>query len=200
MAERGRLTEWNDERGFGYITPLSGGSRVFVHISEFPRELRRPMVSDLVSYSLGHDDRNRARAQAVAFLTPTHARHEYELHPLSGLELGIPAAFAVVLVGLTVFAAIPATVLGLYTATSFVAFLMYWRDKVAAQRGEWRTSEAALLAIALAGGWPGAVLARHALRHKTRKQPFRTYFWLVVVANCLVLAFIAFERGPAVPA
>ncbi len=48
MREQGRLTEWNDERGFGFIEPLGGGARVFAHISEFPKVLRRPMATDLV--------------------------------------------------------------------------------------------------------------------------------------------------------
>lgn len=42
--------------------------------------------------------------------------------------------------------------------------------------------------LAVLGGWPGALAAQQALRHKTRKQPFRTVFWLTVVVNCAVLA------------
>ena len=29
---QGVLLEWNDERGFGFITPSTGGERVFVHV------------------------------------------------------------------------------------------------------------------------------------------------------------------------
>lgn len=42
--------------------------------------------------------------------------------------------------------------------------------------------------IALAGWWPGAVVAHHHYRHTTIKQPFRTVFWLSVVASCAALA------------
>ena len=35
--QQGVLADWNDERGFGFITPAAGGSRVFVHVSAFPR-------------------------------------------------------------------------------------------------------------------------------------------------------------------
>ncbi|OHX15587.1 hypothetical protein BI343_16525 [Chromobacterium amazonense] len=68
-------------------------------------------------------------------------------------------------------------------AASLLTFIVYWRDKRAARTGAWRTPEATLLLLGLAGGWPGAWLARHGLRHKTRKQPFRALFWLSVLAN-----------------
>jgi uncharacterized membrane protein YsdA (DUF1294 family) len=55
----------------------------------------------------------------------------------------------------------------------------YAADKSAAEQGRWRTSESTLHAVALVGGWPGALVARRVFRHKTRKQPFRCtrYLW-----------------------
>ena len=41
----------------------------------------------------------------------------------------------------------------------------------------------------LVGGWPGALVARRVFRHKTTKQPFRTIFWVTVIANCVALAW-----------
>lgn len=71
MKQQGRLTEWNDDRGFGFITPLGNGRRVFVHISDFPRDTRRPIVNDLVTYTLGQDGQGRPRATGVRHLIPT---------------------------------------------------------------------------------------------------------------------------------
>jgi uncharacterized membrane protein YsdA (DUF1294 family) len=51
--------------------------------------------------------------------------------------------------------------------------------------------EVVLHAWDLAGGWPGALAARHLYRHKTTKQPFVTIFWLTVGINCLVLVWVA---------
>lgn len=73
MRQQGRLTEWNDGKGFGFVTSLDTESRVFVHISEFPSDKRRPIASDLVIYSLGQDEQGRPCAKEVAFLTPTRA-------------------------------------------------------------------------------------------------------------------------------
>ena len=56
-------------------------------------------------------------------------------------------------------------------AFSFGAFAM---DKAAAESGRWRIKESTLLFLALAGGSLGALSAQQVLRHKTRKQPFRS--------------------------
>lgn len=53
------------------------------------------------------------------------------------------------------------------------AFLRFWLDKRAAAAGHRRTPETVLLTVALFGGL-GAWMGQHILRHKTRKEPFRT--------------------------
>lgn len=57
--------------------------------------------------------------------------------------------------------------------------LAFWRDKQRAAAGARRFPEADLLALALAGGSPAALLARRLFRHKTRKQPFSTRLFLI---------------------
>ena len=59
--------------------------------------------------------------------------------------------------------------------------LRFWQDKQRAIAGERRISESDLLGLALMGGSPGALLARHMFKHKTRKEPFSTQL-LVIVA------------------
>ena len=59
--------------------------------------------------------------------------------------------------------------------------LRFWQDKQRAVAGERRIRESDLLGLALIGGSPGALLARHLFRHKTRKEPFSTQL-LVIVA------------------
>ena len=58
--------------------------------------------------------------------------------------------------------------------------LRYWQDKQRAIAGQRRFSEADLLVLALIGGSPGALLARHLFRHKTRKQPFSTQLFVII--------------------
>jgi cold shock CspA family protein len=37
-SEIGTITKWNDEKGFGFITPNSGRKQIFIHINEFSRK------------------------------------------------------------------------------------------------------------------------------------------------------------------
>jgi len=83
----------------------------------------------------------------------------------------------------------PLALAAVYAGASLVTFFAYAFDKSAAQRGAWRTSEGTLHLLALAGGWPGALLAQQWLRHKSSKAEFRSVFWVTVVMN--VAGFVA---------
>jgi uncharacterized membrane protein YsdA (DUF1294 family) len=71
--------------------------------------------------------------------------------------------------------------------------LRFWQDKQRAIAAMRRIPEANLLGLALIGGTPGALLARHLFRHKTRKQPFST--WLMLIAMVQIGAVIGFSIG-----
>jgi uncharacterized membrane protein YsdA (DUF1294 family) len=81
--------------------------------------------------------------------------------------------------------AIPALVL-----VNLWTILRFWQDKQRAIGGDRRVPESDLLGLALIGGSPGAFLARHLFRHKTRKEPFSTQ--LMVIAVIQVGALIGF--------
>lgn len=98
------------------------------------------------------------------------------------------AACAVFLSFLVLTASLPLAWLLLYGALSGLCFLVYWRDKRAARIGARRTPEIRLHLLALAGGWPGALLARCLLRHKSAKPAFRVGLVLSVAGNLGLLA------------
>ena len=79
-------------------------------------------------------------------------------------------------------------------AASALAFAAFARDKQAAIRGERRTPEATLLMLAAAGGSPGAVAAQQLLRHKTRKEPFRSLLWAIAAAQAAAALWIYLAR------
>jgi uncharacterized membrane protein YsdA (DUF1294 family) len=49
--------------------------------------------------------------------------------------------------------------------------------------------------FALAGGWPGALIAQRLLRHKTKKQSFQVVFWATVALNCGILGWLFSSSG-----
>ncbi len=69
------------------------------------------------------------------------------------------------------------------------AFVRFWIDKRAAGRGDRRIPERALLTAALFGGL-GAWMGQHILRHKTRKEPFRTWLGLMIALHLAAVAGI----------
>lgn len=67
---------------------------------------------------------------------------------------------------------------------------LYGADKMAARKGMRRVPEATLLVFGVTGGWPGAIVGQQLFRHKTQKQPFKTYFFLSVVVSIGMMAVL----------
>ena len=66
MRYQGRITEWKDDRGFGFITPNGGGAKVFVHFRSVRKGEPRPAGNELVTYELAPADAKGPRAADVA--------------------------------------------------------------------------------------------------------------------------------------
>lgn len=188
VRSQGRISEWRDEQGFGFITPDEGGPKVFVHINAFTSRGRRPVGNEIVTYRAGADERGRPRAEAVEYLRSN--RPASTRWGPSYLLLSLAALFLGGLVGLHAYGKAPDWVLYCYLGMSVVTFSLYAIDKSAAQDGRWRTQENTLQVFALLGGWPGALIAQQLLRHKSRKRSFQVVFWMLVVVNSAVLSWI----------
>lgn len=84
-------------------------------------------------------------------------------------------------------------ILGWVLMLSLLTLAAYAVDKHAARSGAWRVRERTLLALALMGGWPGALLGQHLLRHKVQKTRFKALNGMMALINVLVV--IAFVSG-----
>jgi len=195
MRYVGRITEWNDEKGFGFVAPNGGGDRAFVHIKAFERVSRRPVSGQLISYELATDEKGRFKASGIRFvaLRPKKVPSNHAAWP----RKIIGVAFLVLLLLAWLFSRMPLAVLLPYAGASLVAFILYGADKSAAQNNRWRTPESTLHLFALVGGWPGALIAQDIFRHKSKKEEFQTIFWTTVVLNCAALVWLL-ESGKAV--
>ena len=192
MRVQGKITDWDDLRGFGFVSPLEGGKRMFVHVSALPRGTRRPTNGEFVSYTLGTDERGRLCATQVTYVVSPAKRSAVRARPRSGdlIARFVAAAFLGVVVLLAISGRLWWPVAVVYIVTSMAAYFAYKHDKEAAQVGARRTNEWTLITLGLIGGWPGALVAQYRFRHKTRKIAFRIGYWFSVGFNLAVLAWL----------
>lgn len=192
MRFQGRITNWNDDKGFGFVSPNGGGDRAFAHIKAFERK-RRPIEGDLATYETSFDQQRRLQAKNIKYSNEHSASNIGKDRKLFGHLFGI--IFCSFLALLIMMGKLPMAILIIYLATSTIAFFMYWIDKSAAKNNRSRTQESTLLLIGLIGGWPGALLAQRLLRHKSIKQSFRIAFWVTVFLNCAAFFWLLSGSG-----
>lgn len=193
MRLQGHLSEWDDKRGFGFITPSGGGEKVKMHISAYRgTSTMRPADGQLLSYQVETNPKGRPTAVAAtparAGARPRSSAGASALGKGSQAWRVITGLFA--LSALTTLASVqllPWPLVGACLGMSLWAWLAYALDKRAAQRGNRRTPENSLLLYGLLGGWPGALIAQGQFRHKTAKLRFQAPFWLCVVLNLSAL-------------
>ncbi len=193
MERLGKVTEWHDARGYGFIAALDDPTRrIFFHVRSYRLDGRRPEPGELVKFREGVVD---GRAKASTVRRAGSARSAAAPSPKRpALEVPVPLQYALALVCLACVAwaslheRLPEWMLFAHPALSTVTWMAYALDKAAAGRGRQRIREANLHALEFAGGWPGAILAQHKLRHKTRKPAYRVVFWIMVTANIVAMA------------
>ncbi|TNJ32976.1 DUF1294 domain-containing protein [Arenimonas terrae] len=199
MRFAGRISDWNEAKGYGFVVPHDGGDRAFVHIKAFQPGARRPVDGDLISYAISKDGRGRNNAVDIRFAgqrieAPRPRTAERSRRPLPRIAMAL--GFFGLLGAGTALSVLPVLVPVAYTLLSLASFLMYVLDKAAAGHGAQRTPESTLHLMDLAGGWPGALIAQQTSRHKTVKTSFQSVFWFTVVAN-LAAVFWLVHSGTA---
>ncbi len=195
MRFKGRITQWKDDKGFGFLAPSEGGAQVFVHIKDFHRRGRRPNVDEFVTYELVEGRDGRTHTANVEF---SDDRTQY-IASNEGRTFApvVAAIFLAIIAALVATSQLPVVVLAIYLVASGSAFIVYAWDKASAKSGRQRTPENTLLMLGLVGGWPGALVAQKVLRHKSSKRPFMAAFWVTVLLNCGALLLFLTPAGAA---
>lgn len=184
MRYQGRIVNWKDDQGFGFITTNGDTDQVFVHINAFVNKKRRPVGNEIVTYNVTTDPKGRKRAENVAFMGERTPAATSSPHNKSSIPLAFAIFFATVVTAMVLMGKLPTITLVLYLGASLMAFAAYALDKSAALNGRWRTPESTLHLFGIIGGWPGALVAQRFLRHKSKKHSFQFTFWATVTLNC----------------
>ncbi len=207
--QQGYVKTWQDDKGFGFIESDAGES-LFFHISEF-KARRRPDIGEQVVFIISKDNQGRMRAtdvQELSFVQQKMAQKnqqirqrnqkrsvqaQFEAGQKKRLLLGV--GFYGVLALLALMGDISWLVVGWYIALGGITYMMYAKDKAAAQSGAWRTPESTLHLLSVLGGWVGAMVAQTYLRHKSQKSEFRMTYYLTVIINLALLLFVISGKG-----
>jgi uncharacterized membrane protein YsdA (DUF1294 family)/cold shock CspA family protein len=200
MRFEGTITQWNQDRGFGFIEPTLGGQDIFVHICALPSTAKNAPLHRVVSFEVEQNRNGEKRAFNLHLVHAVPPRLQPRATasnrpPVAGW-FAIPFFACVYLVSAWAWH-VPKELGFLYGGSSFACCVAYALDKSAAQAGRWRISENTLLMLGLIGGWPGAIVAQQLLRHKTSKRSFRIAFWVTVVLNIAVFVLLVSPRGRA---
>ena len=197
---RGRITQWNEEKGYGFIQNSQDEQSIFFHISAYHYRRHRPKVGELVSFYCEPASPG-AKPKAARVV-----RTEDELSLLldDGLcdkrsikltSSKLPLYGVVALVYFVGVGFLSIKLMLIAALLSVVAFFVYRYDKniAIANRNhtgsgyQSRISEDTLHFLGLAGGWPGALMARAYFNHKTTKMSFVRIFWVMVAVNLIII-------------
>ena len=198
MRDQGRLVEWFDDKGYGFIQPNDASKdRVFLHIKDFARQGPRPIIGCALEYTVLLDGDGRFRAQQVMYLKASQTQkilpkpknvnvQQQKLKPMQIACVGYILALAV----FTLLGLLSGMVLLFISIINALTYWMYAQDKEAALLGNRRVPEQTLHVLSFLGGWPTAWLAQEKMRHKTQKQPFRKIYFCTIALNILLILWL----------
>jgi uncharacterized membrane protein YsdA (DUF1294 family) len=84
-------------------------------------------------------------------------------------------------------------ILAALAGVTVATFALYGLDKRRARRGALRVPEWTLLLFGFVGGSLGALLGQYVFRHKTQKRSFQVMFWMLVVLQIALVAFVLYN-------
>jgi uncharacterized membrane protein YsdA (DUF1294 family)/cold shock CspA family protein len=200
--ERGKLEDWLDNRGFGFIRRPGNAGKIYVHMKSIGKSTERPAIGDHLEYTVSTGKDGRPVAVDVIFVAapppppPPPLIEEISHAPDTVLGVAtrvVGAAVILALLSANIFTdRLPWWVALLYLIASTGSFLLYWSDKRASIEGGWRKPELRLHLLDLTFGIVGGLFAQHVLRHKTFKPTFVTETGLITVLHVLLQGFILF--------
>ena len=187
MRQKGVITKWDDERGFGFITPSNGNADVFLHVSSLSHGEKRPALNDQVYFNTKNKN-GKVQADNVSYRSFKKGTRSY--------AVTIRTLIVFIFLGLLYLCVwlgqLPIITSHAYLVLSLLAILFYGVDKFAAIKGWQRIPEASLHLLEITGGWPGAFIAQKLFRHKSKKKSYQVWFWVCVFINLAALVWFGY--------
>lgn len=182
--QRGVIRTWKDDKGFGFITPDSGGGDIFFHVKEVVGRHTRPTEHMVVFFNVKRDEQQRLQAVNVHLDTESVLPVVVSLLTIC-IFFGILGFFVITRI-------LPPWIPLVYLAMSGITYVTYGNDKTKAVTGQRRVPESHLHLLEFFCGWPGALVAQSYFRHKNRKSSYQVVYWTLVLLNLLLLGFGVF--------
>jgi uncharacterized membrane protein YsdA (DUF1294 family)/cold shock CspA family protein len=183
----GKVVQWKDAKGFGFIQPHDDSARLFFHARDFDDgDNGRPRVGDWVRFAPGQDAKGRAAAVAVRPAVARRGHTALRTRRSRRLVHRLPLMGWLALLGwltglgwLLRDGHLPREALAAVVIVSVLTWVVYAVDKRAAERRRRRVPENTLHVLELVGGWPGAFLAQRMFHHKSSKRSYQLVFWTI---------------------
>ncbi|XXQ69036.1 DUF1294 domain-containing protein [Neisseriaceae bacterium B1] len=196
LGVSGKIVQWNEEKGYGFVQTQALAEPIFFHASTLTAREHAPKKGEVITIKAQYDA-NKKRWQATEVTSPMREQHAAAqqkrdnalIRPLKDkLIWAIPIALIYLVV---LYTQAPKLALS-NLFISLVAVVLYAWDKRCALSQSSRIPETSLHALALIGGWAGALIARYLFRHKTQKQPFVSLFWFTVLLNIAATVYFIY--------
>lgn len=183
MAISGVVSEWNDQKGYGFISVNDEPIRIVFHIGDLSGHSVRPKVQEKVTFTLAKDGRGNLRA------TDVH-------RPITfGFSFALVIWFITTFVASLYLLNYPTFMISYLLLISGTTYSLYALDKVVSNHSRWQIPESLFHLASVLGGWPGAVFAQSLLRHKPISPSFNACFWLSVFLSLTLYTWSLTPNG-----
>ncbi len=176
---QGYVTNFNKQKGFGFIRSDEVSKDIFVHISNI-QDKESLVAGQQVTFEAEETPKGLAATQVI----PGRKRlSPYKLY-------GFPAI--IITIGITIFLikygcnALIAYIISINLST----FIFYGYDKIIAGTSLLRVPEWILHGLAISGGSPIALISQKVFHHKTIKESFQIAYWIIVIIQLMILIAI----------
>ncbi|WP_372366083.1 DUF1294 domain-containing protein [Candidatus Uabimicrobium sp. HlEnr_7] len=175
----GIIVKFDAKKGFGFIRTDDQEDQIFVHVKNIKgKKALEP--GEKVSFGVKYGDKG---PEAVNVKPGGKQTSPFVFFSLVGFAIVASLMYA-----MTKYAGIHWGI-SYFVAVNISVFFLYGHDKrtAKAQKGGMRIPENTLHFFAFIGGTPMAFVSRRFFRHKTVKFSFVVTFWIVFIAQVLLI-------------